>query len=1437
MAEMSKIGPLLLGLQLLSCCLGFCMAAQREYCVTPAQKHRQPRENCSTLEEYAIEGAFNRSNVVWIFKKGKHILNGNIVAFSDVHNVTLTGSKACEQNISNCSIHCEGEQACMFLFVASSNITISNLHFIHQDTLDLKPVNVTHHLPGENLCYNNSLSFDSSKTSAGFNNCLHDRSWVFVDVVNMTVSNVKFKGRNSYWAVVRPSGNYKVMNCHFDNLSLAQSSTSGDPQHYLTVVLRKPQTNQCTLTFHITNSRFKSCSYLPSEIFKGKEKRNSRRNTTWLGSVMAYPVVHIISDNQLSGWKANITIEHCHFSKCSPLQLTAIEDRGLTVTLKAVTAEGNSMGLNEWQKGRHDHILIGSAIRLFLSSCDNPNSEPIQGSTYTSHVELQHAMNRSLLLSNITVTSSEFMSYASEKGCIVLFQGCIADGQPKQLRIVLHNNTFTDCHSQKFRSVVYASQHYDNRKSKSRRSQSDRQEHRLIIDSNRSERNFDNDTMDQSCVVFYQGQEGYSIRPGNTSFTQTCQKICIWQGVYYFSGFQHQQRVLFTGNTIFKNKAQGLTLVNSVLELEGENCIHDNENYYGGGIALHGNSQLWIRNGSHLNVSNNQAFVSGGGIFINDRCTEVSSGRRCPCFFQFIGSDGRPLRNTSVHTFNASVTINGNKAVSRANMIFNTNSDSCFLKGSLQNSTKLFHQVFGIPTNKTQEDISSIPRRICNCFHSMNKCIDWSQDPLPVYPGQNLTLNVMAIGDMGIPLDSVLYIYLEKRRYIRGRKQYIPLPLHSTHVLRNCCNSLIIPPLPSEKNCNVFTVHHNYSWILQLMVPVAPDRNQNAFLSKDLSTRDVSCPQGYRLLDQTSQCHCECYKLLSDKKVQCLLDKQAFVLQKSYWIGTEEFEGHEGNSLIKVLLSTNCPRMYCATANSEMNVSLTQLDEQCKHGRTGVLCGQCRNGKSILYNSHVCTTCTNWGVLLLVPLIIAGPLLIALICCLNLTISVGSLNGFLFYINIVAINRDILTISTGDSTHGIQILGKAPFVGICFYDGMDEFASTLLTYLFPIYLLTLVGLICLLPKCKCVNMHKINRRIGPRITPVLATVILLSYTQLAESVIHSLLFVRLYVTDGTNTTSRLVWMFDGSLEYFRSTKHIVLACLALLVLMCFLLPITVVSIFGDLFRRFSRGPWYMNFLDSFHGAFRFRFGFWIGIRILLRVLFIVLKIFLKADKLFLVIAYTIMTLLFLQILIRPFRGIRVDECVSKKIKEKHFPEPLQRELVHSIDHSFLVNLIAVFVYLPHDVTNTTTVLIVSRVIAYVEFVGILVYHMMEYSPVGPFVFDTWFKLQRRYRRWRENRREAALARARHDADGRGPCEEQFDLVLRASDCTESDYEDESESDDDNVKETTSDYLQWGDETMTKQASGDRNDWSSPVEVSLSSELTTPLMRKIHGNTD
>ena len=1417
-------GSLALWLGLLCCCLGVASSRSSKHWVAPFKKACHGKANCNTLKEYVRIRAFSQSNVVWSFKKGRHVLNGAIVPFMNVRNVTLIGSKECEPpNVDNCTIQCRGDQVCMFLFVTSHNITIKNLRFVHQDTLDLNPVNrntLKQYLPGEKtFCYSHSLGFPLSMAHAHYNNCLHDRSWVFVDTVHVTVSNVNFTGTNNYWAIVRPNGIHQVLNCQFYRLVLVQASKS-DPQHFMTIVLRKTERSQSALKFLIANSIFNSKTTYPSFTNKPLTKNISRQSVP-----MTHPAVHVISDKPLNGWKANITIYESRFRRCCPFQLTAVEDPGLTVTLKAVHANAHLHDGKRQMGTLNGYSLMGSAIRIFLANCHTPTPRTDQ-MQYSKH---QCILRNSARLSNITIMSSTFSKFTSEKGCSFLFTGQIAEGCPKGLRIVLLNNTFTQCYSWKFRSVVYAQQHLVDYHTPQGH-ETDCDKHRLVIDSNISVHNFKgNFRLNKRCVLFERlpkEKPKYLKRPESDTSECTGTEKCMWQGVYFISGFQHHDRVLFAGNKIYENQAQGLTLDGSVLELDGENDIQGNEDYYGGGIALHGNSQLWIRNGSQLNVSENHALVRGGGIFIHDPCTVVHLDA-CPCFFQFIGNDGRPLRNTSINAFSASVILHRNTvrriSRARATMIFNSDIDNCALQGLPEISIKkdLFQRVFGTvdPNNITEDEIASIPHSICNCSNideALN-CTAWEQDPLPSYPGQNLTLYVKLIGDMGISTENVLYLKLEKSRHAKGTKIYVPLILHSTHVLQSGCNKLTIPPLPAKDK--------NNDWVLQLMVPLLPERNQNIFLFEHIETKTLNCPTAYTLVNEASDYNCACYRLLTQKKVQCLLDVQKFVLPRNYWIGTEEEQ--EGNSSAKVLLSINCPKVYCATANGRLNVSLNEPDEQCKHGRTGILCGQCPKGKSVKYNSFACTSCTNWGVLLVIPFLITGPLLIALICCLNLTISVGSINGFLLYTNIIAINRDVLTAITGDSTDFTQVLGFAKFT-ICIYNGMDEFASTLLSYLFPVYLLTLVVVICLLPKCKCVNMHKINRRIGPRITPVLATVILLSYTQLAESVIRSLFYVKLFSTNGTTTTSRLVWKFDGSLEYFDSPKHIILACLALLVLTCFLLPVTVIAIFGDLFRRFSRGPWYMNFLDTFHGAFRFRFGFWIGFRILLRTLFMILKIFLPVDKLFLVTAYTIMTLLFLQILIRPFRGIRVDECVSKRIKEKHFPEPLQRELVHSIDHSFLVNLIAVFVYLPHDVKNMPIVLIVSRVIAYTEFACILVYHMLEYSPVGPFVSDTWFKLRLRYGRWRENRREAALARERHEGNERVPCEEQFDLILRASDC--KDYED-SESNDESTYETRNDQLQEGNETMIKLACDEGDVGSRPVGRSPSSELTVPLLRK------
>ena len=264
--EMGR-GILCVWFGLLSCCLGFATAAQSKYWVAVAKEDCQPSKNCSTLDEYARAGAFSQSNVVWIFKKGEHSLKQSMIAISNVSNVTFTGETACEYgHHRSCIVKCRKRKICMFLFVASRNITILHLHFVYYQAAR-NPVSLYHlqqHFPrGESLCYTQNLQFPIAVMQ--FNNCIHDRKWVFIDTTHLTVRNTTFVGRNSHWAVVRPSGCYYVVNCQFNDLHLAQTLSS-DSQHYFMVVLRGTQ-DSFMLSLNMHYNEFNADHFLPPKSF------------------------------------------------------------------------------------------------------------------------------------------------------------------------------------------------------------------------------------------------------------------------------------------------------------------------------------------------------------------------------------------------------------------------------------------------------------------------------------------------------------------------------------------------------------------------------------------------------------------------------------------------------------------------------------------------------------------------------------------------------------------------------------------------------------------------------------------------------------------------------------------------------------------------------------------------------------------------------------------------------------------------------------------------------------------------------------------------------------------------------------------------------------------------------------------------------------------
>ena len=158
---------------------------------------------------------------------------------------------------------------------------------------------------------------------------------------------------------------------------------------------------------------------------------------------------------------------------------------------------------------------------------------------------------------------------------------------------------------------------------------------------------------------------------------------------------------------------------------------------------------------------------------------------------------------------------------------------------------------------------------------------------------------------------------------------------------------------------------------------------------------------------------------------------------------------------------------------------------------------------SLILGSSQCKKCSNNYLALLIPLTMAGALLVILLFLLHLTVAAGTLHGLIFYANIVAANHHIF-LPSSNTPAGIFIAWLNLDLGIqtCFYNGMDAYAKTWLDLVFPVYIWVIVGLLAYISHCS-VAMTKL---LGSSPVPVLATLAPFFYLMqscFAQSLLHS----------------------------------------------------------------------------------------------------------------------------------------------------------------------------------------------------------------------------------------------------------------------------------------------------------------------------------------------
>ena len=406
--------------------------------------------------------------------------------------------------------------------------------------------------------------------------------------------------------------------------------------------------------------------------------------------------------------------------------------------------------------------------------------------------------------------------------------------------------------------------------------------------------------------------------------------------------------------SIANNNATGLLAYRTVIILNSNSTsvFHNNTGIDGGGLAMYGESYLMFEENSLLNFTNNSATQKGGAIFVNTQLTNYS-----PCFYQY--SEGTLPQSTKATFFDNNAKIAGT-------VLYGGDEYCLYFTANPRNySIDYFNVTFDYSAQTGPSVISSEPTGVCFCDD--NNTINCSQKQLTMtaYPGEEINISVVTVGKQNGVAPGLLKIEP------LGCNASASVEIHNTIAMN--CTTIAFTPIDSNYSLTIFESTGSNSVILNI--------------------EKSNCPLGFYISKKNGACDCHELKhnATNTTIVKCNAATNTISRQGNVWIG---------NISDCVVVYSPCPLDYCKLTNTIF--SLTDPDPQCALNRTGILCGRCQDGLSLALGSNNCIQCPQFSYLaLIIPFAAAGFGLVALLMVLNLTVSIGTINGLIFYASIV----------------------------------------------------------------------------------------------------------------------------------------------------------------------------------------------------------------------------------------------------------------------------------------------------------------------------------------------------------------------------------------------------------------------------------------------------
>ena len=547
-----------------------------------------------------------------------------------------------------------------------------------------------------------------------------------------------------------------------------------------------------------------------------------------------------------------------------------------------------------------------------------------------------------------------------------------------------------------------------------------------------------------------------------------------------------------------------LKLIDSDFEVNDSLQFIGNSAYRGAAMLFLRNSFVSVSENSSILFLNNQATATGGAIHLvtNDYYLSTSVGliARSKCLLD-IGTGRFIFRNNTAGQ-GGDVLYGG--SLGRACTGYNSESEyrsnircnSCLKE--LLNISDVFP--------KTLSFVTSDPSRVCFCKYGTPDCFTFFHPiPISIHSGQTVMLSAAVVGqNFGTVAGSVYAHFIDK-----GANSTVESYEQSQGYRQHKCKTFTYTVLSHiESKQKVVLVLTAINKQETQLPPTQTIENQMEQYQNYLNDGDIfppslldfpiyinvtllPCPPGFSSTKDNPKCGCT-KQLQNLPGVICDIQSSIISRQGLVWVG------HVTNAnTTYIATSSQCPLNYCKVNTA--NVSMTDPDTQCNHNHSGILCGKCQAGLSLALGSNRCLECSSIHLLLLVPFALSGIVLVFFIKVLDITISQGYINGFIFYANIVKANEHLFLPQAQSNLLTLFISWLNLDLGIetCFTEDMNAITKTWLQLVFPLYVWGIAGIIIMSARYN----SKFARIFGNNSVPVLATLFLLSYAKLLRMIV------------------------------------------------------------------------------------------------------------------------------------------------------------------------------------------------------------------------------------------------------------------------------------------------------------------------------------------------